>query len=114
MKSLKILLIPFLLFGMVASDAVWADRGHPNGHFHDRGRVGVFIAAPLFYPGYYPGYYPPDPYYYPQPPVYVEQGNPVSGPGSYSYYCSSPSGYYPAIRACPGGWHQVIPTTPPY
>lgn len=28
------------------------------------------------------------------------------------YYCSSPAGYYPYVRACPGGW-ATVPATPP-
>jgi len=96
--------------------------------------VGVVI-GPGFGYGYgwgypYPYYAPP--YYYPPvvavpsaPPQYIEQGQdgPVDMGGgagaaapapeqAFWYHCSQPDGYYPYIKACPGGW-QKVPAQPP-
>ena len=80
-----------------------------------RGRVGVF-----FGPVWGPAFYPP-PYYYPPPivvvpaappPVYIEQQEaPPEPPAAQQYwhYCSAAKGYYPYVKACPGGWQKVLP-----
>jgi hypothetical protein len=31
---------------------------------------------------------------------------------AYWYHCTRPDGYYPYIKACPGGW-QKVPAQPP-
>ena len=79
---------------------------HESGrfrHFDRHSRViigGPFFGPPIFYSA---------PLYEQNPPVYV-----VIEPGvNYSYYCTGPSGYYPAIQHCPTGWLLVIPGTPP-
>lgn len=126
MKRLKFLLIPLLLCAMAASDPAWAERAHHGGrhgshqhshpgypghpHFRGHTHLGVFIAAPLFYPWYSPAI----PYYPPPPAVYVERGDPVSAPGGYWYRCDNPPGYYPYVRACPGGWRKLLPAPAPY
>ncbi|HUW29910.1 MAG TPA: hypothetical protein VMV97_15040 [Sulfuriferula sp.] len=130
MNKLKVaLVLVFVALGSGASNVSMADRGH--GHF--RGHVGVGInLGPLWaYPGYYPGsyyypgpyYYPAPPYYYPppvvtapaSPPVYIEQGDDQAASPQQSgswYYCDNPSGYYPYVKQCPGGWQAVAPRPP--
>jgi hypothetical protein len=114
--------------GLLASGSALAQhRFHHGGHggFHGP-RVGVFIGAPLFWP-YYGGPYYGGPYYAPYayypppviavpaaPPVYVEQGPGQAAPAQPApwYYCADPSGYYPYVTQCPGGWQQVAPQPP--
>jgi hypothetical protein len=101
-----------LLWAAALSGASWAHDRHRGP------RVGVFIGAPL---GYY--WYGPPPYYYypppvivrPEPQVYIEKAAPVPAPQARSYwhYCTSPQGYYPYVKDCPGGWLQVVPTPMP-
>jgi hypothetical protein len=101
-------------------------RGHYGARHHSRARVDIIIGAPVTGSWGYPGYYSRPPHYihsYPPviamqsspPPVYIERGD---GPGENQedqmqrlppayYYCSNPQGYYPYIRACPGGWQQL-------
>lgn len=83
------------------------ERRHESGrsrHFDRHSRV--IIGDPFFGP---PIFYSPPLYAEQNPPVYV-----VIEPGvNYSYYCTDPSGYYPAIQNCPTGWLLVIPGTPP-
>lgn len=81
-----------------------------------RGRVGVYIGAPVVWgPVWGPGWYPP-PYYYPPrvivtqpapPPVYVEQNPPAQQ--AYWYYCASATAYYPYVKECPEEWQKVLP-----
>lgn len=108
MKCLKLLATMLLASMMlVASSQGWA-HDHHRGH----ARIGVFIGAPLW-----PWYYPYPYYYYPPvitvpappPPVYIEQGSPPAAAQSYWYYCTSPDGYYPYVKECPGGWQKVLP-----
>jgi len=49
------------------------------------------------------------------PPVYIEQGRgrTAAQQAYYWYSCSSPEGYYPYVKDCPGGWRQVVPQPPP-
>lgn len=114
MKALKIALaVVVLLLGAMADTA----SAHGRRHFHSS--IGLHIGVPL---GYWGGYYPP-PYYYPPPvvvntppPVYIERSSPDGdAPGSldYWYRCDNPSGYWPYIRQCPGGWEKVVPSAPP-
>jgi hypothetical protein len=110
MKWIKSALLLVILFGALASESAWADRGHHGGG-RGRAHVGVFIGAPLFWPYY------PQPYYYPpvvvapsSPPVYIEQ-EPLSAQ-QYWYFCNSPQGYYPYVKQCPSGWQPVTPLPP--
>ena len=56
---------------------------------------------------------------YPYPDVVADtyvpdedyQGPPQPA-GPVWYYCHSPAGYYPYVRACPTGW-ETVPATPP-
>jgi hypothetical protein len=97
---------------------------HRFGGFHGFGgpRIAIGI-GPLWGP--YWGPYP-SPYAYPYayPPVvaapstqvYVQPSPPASvqppPPQSFWYYCDHPSGYYPYVQQCPGGWRPVTPTPP--
>jgi hypothetical protein len=53
-------------------------------------------------------------YWYPEPiyPYPTEVTTIVYEDGGQYWYCEDPQGYWPYIRACPGGWHAV-PTAPP-
>jgi hypothetical protein len=93
--------------------------------------IGLGYYGPGFYGGYgfggygfgYPYYYPPY-YSYPQtvivpttPPVYIQQqqaqpAQQAQPQTNYWYYCREPDGYYPYVKACPGGWLQVAPQPP--
>jgi hypothetical protein len=115
MKWVKLAFAFFLLLGAGISSVAWARGPH----------VGIAIGVPLGSPWYYPPPY----YYYPAPvapvvvapsapPVYVEQGASAApeqpqANSNYWYYCSSPDGYYPYIKQCPGGWKRVAPEPPP-
>jgi hypothetical protein len=108
-----------------------------NGR-HYRGRVGVFIGAPLVFSPwgygprpYYHGYGPyPYPYYGPvvreEPTVYIEQNAPDAGAPvapapapqaqapqqQYWYYCQDTRTYYPHAQTCASPWQRVIPHAP--
>lgn len=115
-----------LLLGVTGAGApaVAGGRRHGHGHFHGHGHGSfhgrVFIGprvfvGPRFYvgPPYYP--YPYGPYYYryapppvvvtPPPTTYIERPTAQA----YWYYCQNPTGYYPLVSQCPGGWIQVAP-----
>jgi hypothetical protein len=105
-----------------------------HGHGHFRGRVGVFIGAPLVVSpwgyGPYPYYgYGPYPYYAPvvreEPTVYIEQNAsaaPAPAPApqaqapqqqqQYWYYCQDSKTYYPHVQSCASPWQRVIPHAP--
>ena len=57
------------------------------------------------YPGSYPAYYAPT--------QYIEQGDgsDVASANAWWYRCDQPSGYYPYVQDCPGGW-QTVPAQP--
>lgn len=115
-----------LLAGLTLAGSVWADRGHERRHDrrHEQPRVrthvGIYIDPFRVHWGYRPysypygyRYYPPPPMPVvvvppPTPPVYIEQA-PVE---SVWYYCPDQGGYYPYVKACPGGW-QTVPAQPP-
>lgn len=113
--------------------------GHFHGHFgHGRffgPRFGVFIGAPIFWPGWYGGY----PYYWGYPYYYdwyypraayvesypvstpdeaattevpVTPGAPTQAP-AYMNYCESARAYYPKVTSCPEGW-KFQPARPRY
>lgn len=97
------------------------------GHYHNHPRFGLYFGYPWWPRPYYPyyPYYPYSPYYpyYPpgivtipaDPPVYIERGtleSPRQPSAGYWYYCTDPTGYYPYVKACPGGWRQVDPIPP--
>jgi hypothetical protein len=91
------------------------------------GRVGVFIGAPIFWPGYYPAPYYSAPYYAPSyyppavvessgPTTYIERGGyeaaPAQSPENWYYYCAAAKGYYPYVKQCAGGWQRIAPQPP--
>jgi hypothetical protein len=53
------------------------------------------------------------PAYYSQAVQYIEQGDGADGTSANAwwYRCDQPSGYYPYIKDCPGGW-QTEPAQP--
>jgi hypothetical protein len=91
--------------------------GHFGGHFHghdDHFNVGVIVG-----PGWEPwwGPYPYDnPYDYTAPVIVQSAPAVIVEPDQdqdYWYFCSDPSGYYPYVRRCPGGWMRVVPSPTP-
>jgi hypothetical protein len=111
MKSHKILSMMLFMFCCLytGNNAAWA-----------RGHVGFYFGGP-WYPFY--GYGFPYPYAYPYgypyappavvtvpaaPQTYVQQSAPPQT--NYWHYCNNPEGYYPYVKACPGGWQLVEPT----
>lgn len=128
------LLLVAALVAAFASPAALADRGHRGhagyyGHgYYGRGYPGVgfgiYLGGPAWWGPRY--YYPPPYYYYPPPavvavpatpPVYIERGDAQPAPEqeatNWWYYCANPSGYYPYVKQCPGGWQRVSPQPPP-
>jgi len=118
MKKIKSILLLLLLgplaLGLAAAAPGhgWHGGWHGGGGWHGHSSIGVTIGGPLFwspYP-YYPGpYYAPAPVVVvpPAPQTYIEQSQDAGDP--YWYFCSDPRGYYPYVKACPSGWHQVAP-----
>jgi len=127
-------LLAAALIAALASPAALADGGHRGhagyyGHgYYSRGYptvgFGIYLGGPAWWGPRY--YYPPPYYYYPppavvtvpaSPPVYIERGDaqaaPEQGATNWWYYCANPSGYYPYVRQCPGGWQRVSPQPPP-
>src|SRR5476649_1337297 len=114
MKTLKLIIVALLL-GVTSIATAWADWGHA--------RIGVYV-GPYWGPMYYPArtYYPDYPSFVVErqaPTVYVEQQSaPVAAvstiptdiaPVNYWYYCVAEKGYYPYVKACPGGWQKMLP-----
>jgi hypothetical protein len=116
----------------------WSGGGHWGGGGGHWGggrwygpRFGLYVGAPLLWPGYW-GYYPYD-YYYPRTVVVdrIVEPYPASypdgamapmddapavapyGPGApsqaptYMNYCDSARAYYPKVTSCPEGWKFV-------
>ena len=89
----------------------WGGRHYWGGpHYGSRSSL-ILDVGPLWWPGYWPYYYTP-PVVAPPPATttYVQPAPQDSS--SYWYYCESPKGYYPYVKSCPGGWMQVVPSTP--
>ena len=100
-----------------------ADRGgHGGGHGGGMGWgpvIGLGIGLGLLgltYPyygnPYYSGYGPAPVIQQPAAEMYVQPSPQQSSEPNYWYYCQSPEGYYPYVKHCPGGWMQVVPTSP--
>lgn len=114
MKTWRVIGALILACGLSSSGLALADgRSHHHRHGHSHSHLGIGLGFHFGSPFYYP-----PPYYYPYPPVvvvpapapppvYIEQA-PVTAE-NYWYYCYSPEGYYPYVKECAGGWHQVEP-----
>jgi hypothetical protein len=129
------------LLAFVATAGLLIAATDASAHGHWRGRVGVYIGAPVvvspWYSPYY-GYGPyANPYYYPpvvreEPTVYIEQGttpsvSPAPAPApapapqaqapapqqQFWYYCQDSKTYYPHAQTCASPWQRVIPHAPP-
>ena len=111
MKSHKIFAAVLLMFCCLYSMNTFA---------WGRGHIGFYYGAP-WYPVYGYGY--PYPYLYPYvPPAVVSVPTVPDGQQTYMqqpvqaaqtnywHYCHNPEGYYPYVKACPGGWQLVAPT----
>lgn len=114
MKKPLLLTALTILIGLAGMGAM--DSAHADRRVHSHVGVGVTFGpywGPWYYPPpyYYPPYYPPVVIERPAPPVYIEQSPAVeTAPQTgYWYYCQSPSGYYPTVRECPGGWLKILP-----
>ena len=104
MKLSNLILI-VVLFGTTGVGDVMAHGGH--GHRHGSGVRFGFAIGPFWGPWYSP-YYPPIVVQQAPPPVYIEQSS-EAAPANYWYYCQASQGYYPYVKACPGGWLKVAP-----
>ena len=120
MKKITCALFTAVVLVLVSPLVGHAGGGHSHSQFFFSGSIALGPWWPAY--GWYPGYpyaYYPVPYYPPapvvvqqQPQVYVQQA--PSQADYYWYYCQNPAGYYPYVKACPGGWMKVVPqTTPP-
>ncbi|HEY8117867.1 MAG TPA: hypothetical protein VIE91_01370 [Methylophilaceae bacterium] len=119
MKLTKPLASLTLVIGLLSSSLASADHGHVG--------IGFYFGPGAYYGHpYYPYAYPYPYYAYPPvivtpapqaPPLYIEQGTQApeqsaSRQDYYWYHCDKPEGYYPYIKACPGGWQKVLPDPP--
>lgn len=119
----RMLLVPLL--ATLATAPLCADAhadGHDGGWWVLPAMLGgalIFEAGEAAHPQTV--YVPAPPAYYPQP-IYVQQPGYVvqstlppaqaaAAPQNW-YYCASGNGYYPYVRACPGGWQPVSPIPP--
>jgi hypothetical protein len=89
---------------------------HGHRRFPGRSVVGttIFLAPPVWWAAPWwsaPAYAAPPVIVQQTPPVYVPA--PQAAPPVYWYYCQDPSGYYPYVQACPGGWLTVEPRPAP-
>lgn len=119
------------LFAAAALMVASSDADANGRHF--RGRVGVYLGAPLvvspWWYGprpYYYGYGPyPYPYYGPvvreEPSVYIEQSDAAAPAATapqaqqqqqYWYFCQDTKTYYPHVQTCASPWQRVIPHAP--
>ena len=121
-----IVMLAVLLVASAGPSAAWGGRGFGGFHggfhrgFHGFGgpriAIGVGIGSfwgpywgPYAYPYGYPYGYP-----YAYPPVVAPstQLSVAPPPRASWYYCDNPTGYYPYVQQCPGGWRPVAPTPP--
>lgn len=113
MKRLALVLLAALL--AATSGAAMAGGRHRHGHVS----LGFHFGVPLGW--YHPWHWGPPVYYYPAAPVVVQPPAPTAfversdvvpeGTASW-YFCRESNGYYPYVKACPGGWERV-PARPP-
>src|SRR5437016_2735649 len=118
-----IVMLAVLLVASAGSSNAWGGRGFGGFHrgfhggfhrgFHGFGgpRIAIGVGVGPFWGPYWGPYASP----YAYPPVVVAPSTPLSvapPPQSSWYYCDNPTGYYPYVPQCPGGWRAVAPTPP--
>lgn len=89
---------------------------HHGGFHHGHGHAVFVVGGGWGWWGYpYYGWSYPDAYasYYAPSVQYIEQGDGTDGASANAwwYRCDQPSGYYPYVKECPGGW-QTEPAQP--
>src|SRR5262249_47030942 len=80
---------------------------HHGFHWFGGPRTAIGVGIGPSWGPYWGPYAYPYPYTYAYPPVVVAPSTPLSvapSPQASWYYCDNPTGYYPYIRQCPGGW----------
>ena len=103
-------LLAALLVASAAPSWAWGGRGYGGVHRFGGPRIVVGIGGPFWGPYAYPSSAP-----YTYPPVVVVPSTPLavaSPPPAAGSYCEHPTGYYPYVQQCPGGWRPVAP--PPH
>ena len=120
-----LVMLAVLLVASASPSSAWGGRGFGGFHrgfhggfhrgFHGFGGPRIAIGVGPFWGPYWGPYAYPygDPYAY--PPVVVAPSAPLSvapPPQASWYYCDNPTGYYPYVQQCPGGWRPVVPTPP--
>lgn len=137
--GISVLLVALLVVSAGPS-AAWGGRGFGGFHggrgfggfhggfhhgFHRFGgsRIAIGVGpfwgpswgwGPYGYPYGYPYSYPYG-YPYGSSPIVVAPSTALSvapPPPASWYYCENPTGYYPYVQQCPGGWRPVAPTPP--
>jgi len=89
--------------------------GHFGGHSHHTSFY--YLGSPFFWSSYgywpytsYPSYYSPDMTLILPPLRYIDKNvkpkiQPLE-PDTWDY-CAESNGYYPYVKACPGGWRKI-------
>jgi len=110
-----LVIVAAIIIGSAVSVYAWkGGYGYRPYRYHGHRSPSVVVFPRIVVPFGMPYLYPPvvvaPPRVYVQPPsqVYVQP----PPPQPYWYYCDNPSGYYPYVQQCPGGWRQVNPTPP--
>lgn len=123
MKTIKLLSLIIVLFGVAMSGSIWARGGHGGHHFGGGGYYGNYGGLYSGYSryGYGHGRFFLSPYYayHPrvvevptEPPVYIQRQDIELATGlqtNYWHYCNNSKGYYPHVKKCPNGWLLVAP-----
>ena len=110
-----IVMLAALLMASAGSSYAWGGRGFGGFHrgFHRFGGPRIAIGVGPFWGPYWGPYAYPYGYPYGYPPTVVAPSTELSvapPPPASWYYCENPTGYYPYVQQCPGGWRPVAPT----
>jgi hypothetical protein len=100
-------LLAALLVTSAAPSSAWGGRGYGGVHRFGGPRIVIGVGGPFWRPYAYPYSSP-----YTYPPVLVAPATPpvvAPPPPASGYYCDHPTGYYPYVQQCPGGWRLVVP-----